>query len=47
VVESLAAADLARARHPYTQALLGAVPGLMHRRPTLPVLQRDPAWSAE
>jgi peptide/nickel transport system ATP-binding protein len=44
-VETLAAADLATARHPYTQALLNAVPSLKHRRATLPVLQRDPAWS--
>ena len=46
VVEGLAAAELAHAQHPYTQALLSAVPGLKHRRATLPVLQRDPAWSA-
>lgn len=45
VMESLAAADLARATHPYTQGLLGALPSLKHRRATLPVLQRDPAWS--
>ena len=45
VVEALDAADLARARHPYTQALLSAVPSLQNRRATLPVLQRDPAWS--
>ena len=44
VVEGLAAAELAHAQHPYTQALLGAVPSLKHRRSTLPVLQRDPAW---
>ena len=45
VVETLAAADLAQARHPYTQALLSAVPSLRQRRATLPVLQRDAAWS--
>jgi len=45
VVEALAAADLAQAHHPYTQALLHAVPSLHHRRATLPALQRDPAWS--
>lgn len=44
VVESIAAADLDNARHPYTRALLDALPSLDHRRPTLPVLQRDPAW---
>ena len=32
-------------RHPYTQALLNAVPSLKHRRATLPVLQRDATWS--
>ncbi|OYU92427.1 MAG: hypothetical protein CFE45_23330 [Burkholderiales bacterium PBB5] len=46
VVEALGAAELAHAQHPYTRALLSAVPSLKHRRATLPVLQRDPAWSA-
>jgi len=46
VVESLAAAELPRAQHPYTQALLHAVPSLRNRRKALPVLQRDPSWSA-
>lgn len=46
VVESLAAAELPRAQHPYTQALLHAVPSLSNRRKALPVLQRDPSWSA-
>jgi peptide/nickel transport system ATP-binding protein len=45
VVEALDAAGLEQARHPYTRALLDAVPSLRHRRATLPVLQRDPAWS--
>ncbi len=45
VVESLAAGELTQAQHPYTQALLSAVPSLKHRRATLPMLQRDPAWS--
>jgi peptide/nickel transport system ATP-binding protein len=45
VVETLSAADLHHAKHPYTQALLSAVPSLTHRRSRLPVLQRDPAWS--
>ena len=44
VVESIAAADLDRAEHPYTRGLLGALPSLEQRRPRLPVLQRDPAW---
>ncbi|HSV80279.1 MAG TPA: ABC transporter ATP-binding protein [Ramlibacter sp.] len=46
VVESIAAADLDHARHPYTRGLLEALPTLQRRRPTLPVLQRDPAWLA-
>jgi len=46
VVESLAAADLSQAQHPYTQGLLAAVPNWRHRRARLPVLQRDPAWAA-
>jgi len=44
VVESLAAADLHRAEHPYTRGLLDALPSLDLRRRTLPVLQRDAAW---
>ena len=47
VVESLAAADLAHATHPYTQGLLQALPSLRQRRTVLPVLQRDLAWSAD
>ncbi len=45
VMESLAAADLAHASHPYTQGLLDALPTLSQRRAVLPVLQRDPAWN--
>ena len=44
VVESIAAADLDRAEHPYTRGLLSALPSLDQRRPRLPVLRRDPAW---
>ena len=44
VVESIAAADLHRAEHPYTRGLLDALPSLDQRRRTLPVLQRDAAW---
>jgi peptide/nickel transport system ATP-binding protein len=44
VVESIAAADLDHAQHPYTRGLLGALPSLEQRRARLPVLQRDPAW---
>jgi len=44
VVESIAAADLENAQHPYTRALLAAVPDMDRRRAALPVLQRDPRW---
>jgi len=44
VVESLAAADLHHAEHPYTRGLLAALPSMDNRRPRLPVLQRDPLW---
>jgi len=46
VVETLAAADLPRAEHPYTRGLMAALPSLRQRRAVLPVLQRDAAWSA-
>jgi peptide/nickel transport system ATP-binding protein len=46
VVEAIAAADLDHAQHPYTRALLDAVPDMDRRRPVLPVLQRDPRWLA-
>jgi peptide/nickel transport system ATP-binding protein len=45
VVEALPAAELPHAQHPYTRALMSAVPSLTQRRSSLPVLQRDPAWS--
>ena len=44
IVESLAAADLDRAVHPYTRGLLAALPGLDRAGEPLPVLERDPAW---
>jgi peptide/nickel transport system ATP-binding protein len=44
VVESIAASDLEHAQHPYTRALLAAVPDMDRRRASLPVLQRDPRW---
>lgn len=44
IVESIAAADLDHAQHPYTRGLLAALPDLDRRRPVLPVLQRDPSW---
>ena len=45
VVESIAAADLDQAQHPYTRGLLESLPSLSQRRERLPVLQRDPAWA--
>ena len=44
VVESIAAADLDHAQHPYTRALLAALPSIDRRRAVLPVLARDPRW---
>ncbi|KMK85563.1 ABC transporter [Pectobacterium brasiliense ICMP 19477] len=44
VVESIAAADLDNAQHPYTRGLLNSLPDIDHRRPRLPVMNRDPAW---
>ena len=44
VLEEVAAADLAHASHPYTQALLGSVPPLDRRVERLVVPRRDPAW---
>ncbi|GAB3456114.1 ABC transporter ATP-binding protein [Massilia terrae] len=46
VVETIAAADLDKAQHPYTRGLLAALPDMDRRRAALPVLQRDPAWLA-
>ncbi|WP_419721346.1 ABC transporter ATP-binding protein, partial [Pectobacterium versatile] len=43
VVESIAAADLDNAQHPYTRGLLNSLPDIDHRRPRLPVMNRDPA----
>lgn len=44
IVESIPAADLEHAQHPYTRGLLAALPSVDIRRDRLPVLQRDPAW---
>src|SRR4051794_32208803 len=44
IVETLAAADLDRAAHPYTRGLLAALPTLGRAGEPLPVLERDPAW---
>nr|WP_154144234.1 ABC transporter ATP-binding protein [Raoultella sp. RIT712] len=47
VVESIAANELDNARHPYTQGLINALPDMQHRRPVLPVLQRQASWLTE
>jgi len=44
VVEELAAADLANARHPYTQGLFKCLPQVAGSVRPLPTLQRDAAW---
>jgi peptide/nickel transport system ATP-binding protein len=44
VVESLPAAELPQARHPYTRGLLDSLPRPDAPRARLPVLTRDPAW---
>ncbi|MGQ9368740.1 ABC transporter ATP-binding protein [Azospirillum sp. ST 5-10] len=45
IVEECAAAELNRARHPYTRGLLAAQPVLDRPPGELPVLARDPAWA--
>nr|WP_299503789.1 ABC transporter ATP-binding protein [uncultured Rhizobium sp.] len=44
IVETIAAADLDNAQHPYTRGLLNALPSLDHPRDRLEVLRRDPKW---
>ncbi|CAN7678129.1 ABC transporter ATP-binding protein [Pararhizobium sp. LjRoot235] len=44
IVETIAAADLHNATHPYTRGLLNALPSLDQPRDRLEVLRRDPAW---
>ncbi|MBY6092068.1 MULTISPECIES: ABC transporter ATP-binding protein [Rhodobacterales] len=44
IVEVCEASKLHEAKHPYTQGLLNSVPDLVHPRPRLEVLTRDPAW---
>jgi peptide/nickel transport system ATP-binding protein len=46
VVEELKAGELSRATHPYTKGLLDCLPTLSHQQARLPVLVRDPSWSA-
>lgn len=45
VVEELRAAELAQARHPYTQGLLNCLPRIEGGRRPLPVLERDARWA--
>ena len=44
IVESVPAARLDSATHPYTRGLLDALPSMEHRRARLPQLERDPRW---
>lgn len=44
IVESIAAADLENAQHPYSRGLLDALPRIDGRRERLPVLVRNPLW---
>jgi peptide/nickel transport system ATP-binding protein len=46
VVEELAAADLGKARHPYTQGLLNCLPKIGEGRHPLPTLRREAGWAA-
>jgi peptide/nickel transport system ATP-binding protein len=46
IVEELPASRLSEAQHPYTRGLIGCVPRLGEVRDSLPVLARDPSWSA-
>jgi peptide/nickel transport system ATP-binding protein len=47
IVDSCAAVELRRSRHPYTRGLLESLPNFHERRKILPVLHRDPAWLEE
>lgn len=44
IMEVCAAADLHRAKHPYTRGLLNCLPQIDRPVTELPVLKRDPAW---
>ncbi|MGE7367516.1 ABC transporter ATP-binding protein [Neorhizobium sp. NPDC001467] len=46
IVEELPSADLAQAKHPYTQGLLNCLPTIGADRHPLPVLERKSEWSA-
>jgi peptide/nickel transport system ATP-binding protein len=45
IVEELAARDLTRARHPYTQGLLNCLPRIGGSREALPTLDRNADWA--
>ncbi len=45
VVEAIAAADLGRARHPYTRGLLACLPRIEGGARPLPTLQREASWA--
>ncbi|SIQ12783.1 peptide/nickel transport system ATP-binding protein [Rhizobium sp. RU35A] len=45
VVEELPSANLAAAKHPYTQGLLNCLPTIGSDRHPLPVLERKPEWT--
>ncbi|RUM97653.1 ABC transporter ATP-binding protein [Pseudaminobacter arsenicus] len=45
IVEELAASELSRAEHPYTQGLLDCMPRIGADRHPLPVLERKPEWA--
>ncbi len=45
VVEELPSANLAEAKHPYTQGLLNCLPTIGTHRHPLPVLERKPEWA--
>ena len=44
IVEECEAKQLSAAKHPYTRALLQAVPALDRPKPELAVMTRDPDW---
>jgi peptide/nickel transport system ATP-binding protein len=44
IVETIKAADLEQAKHPYTRGLLASMPVIERPPAPLPTLKRDPAW---